>query len=64
MLGWTILFRPLLGEVLPLHLKGMDTASVTIPFGTPAALSETTVLTLIAPEVHPDEAKVRVQLVC
>ena len=64
MLGWTVLFRPLVGEVLPLHLKGMDTESVTIPFGTPAAPSETTGLTVIAPEAHPDEAKVRVQLVC
>ena len=63
MLGSTVLFIPPLGEVLSGHLKGMDTASVMIPFGIPAAPSETTGLTVIAPEVHPDEEKVRDQLV-
>lgn len=58
------MFMPLLGKVLPKHLKGMDTASVIIPFGTPAAPSEVAGLTVIAPEVHPDEEKERAQLVC
>jgi hypothetical protein len=63
-LGWTVLFKLLLREVPPLHLKRMDAASVTIPFGTPAAPSEITGFMVIEPEVHPDEEKLRDQLVC
>jgi len=64
LLGSTATIMPLLGKALPGHLKGMDTASVMIPFGTPAAPSEITGLTVIAPEVQPDEEKERAQLVC